>query len=360
MVAEYAGGQITRYRAEYFHQDHLGNTRLVFSDFNQNGIVDLEEDDPATPLNELEITQESHYYPFGMNHLGPWYETVAPENKYLYNGKELNGDYEINLMDYGARWYDGAIGRWTAVDPLAEAYYSWTPYQYVLGNPIKYFDPDGTSTHTDSLGNIIAVYNDDNLGVYKHNISANDYDGTELNVTDGKLMGATEYWNEFINPDDGSVFTNHVIAFGESWEPILQESFENAEGMDLIEVAQASGPGGKLDIKKDADNRNKGRLLNGKYATARSAGNYLAGFNAATHSVMGKIGVSFNAFQRMAGALHKEGKLNKFQLLRYYMGATAGPPPAYGELMYQYRMSKKGYEHGKRTTDGGRKKSRGF
>ena len=30
MVAEYAGGQITRYRAEYFHQDHLGNTRLVF------------------------------------------------------------------------------------------------------------------------------------------------------------------------------------------------------------------------------------------------------------------------------------------------------------------------------------------
>lgn len=105
MVAEYTGGQITRYRAEYFHQDHLGNTRLVFSDFNLNGIVDLEEDDPATPLNELEITQagaplllsgaevpafiagKSHYYPpssylsrvnFGMNHLGPWYETVAP------------------------------------------------------------------------------------------------------------------------------------------------------------------------------------------------------------------------------------------------------------------------------------------
>ena len=57
MVAEYTGGMITRYRAEYFHQDDLGDTRLVFSDFNLNGIVDLEEDDPATPLNELEITQ---------------------------------------------------------------------------------------------------------------------------------------------------------------------------------------------------------------------------------------------------------------------------------------------------------------
>jgi len=31
MVAEYQGGQAARYRAEYFHQDHLGNTRLVFS-----------------------------------------------------------------------------------------------------------------------------------------------------------------------------------------------------------------------------------------------------------------------------------------------------------------------------------------
>ena len=37
------GGTITRYRAEYFHQDHLGNTRLVFSDFNLNGVVDLEK-----------------------------------------------------------------------------------------------------------------------------------------------------------------------------------------------------------------------------------------------------------------------------------------------------------------------------
>lgn len=57
MVAEYTGGTITRYRAEYFYQDHLGNTRLVFSDFNQNGLIELAEEDPTTAINELEITQ---------------------------------------------------------------------------------------------------------------------------------------------------------------------------------------------------------------------------------------------------------------------------------------------------------------
>ena len=91
------------------------------------------------------IAGKSHYYPFGMNHLGPWYETVAPENKYLYNGKELNGDYEINLMDYGARWYDPSIGRWNAVDPLAEKTPSWSAFNYVHGNPIRLIDPLGLS-----------------------------------------------------------------------------------------------------------------------------------------------------------------------------------------------------------------------
>ena len=43
-------------RAEYWRQDHLGNTRVTFSDFNQNGRVDV-VDDPTTIENELEITQ---------------------------------------------------------------------------------------------------------------------------------------------------------------------------------------------------------------------------------------------------------------------------------------------------------------
>ncbi|WP_367389377.1 RHS repeat-associated core domain-containing protein [Lewinella sp. LCG006] len=47
-------------------------------------------------------------------------------NRYRYNGKEL--DEATGLYDYGARYYDPAIGRWGQVDPLAEVLPEWSPY----------------------------------------------------------------------------------------------------------------------------------------------------------------------------------------------------------------------------------------
>jgi len=70
-------------------------------------------------------------------------------NRYQYNGKELTSDLGLNWNDYGARWYDPAIGRWNAVDPLAETMSAWSPYNYTYNNPIKFTDPTGLAPFTD-------------------------------------------------------------------------------------------------------------------------------------------------------------------------------------------------------------------
>ncbi|MEL7122908.1 MAG: RHS repeat-associated core domain-containing protein, partial [Bacteroidota bacterium] len=342
----YFEGTTSRY--EYNITDHLGNTRVTFTDKDGDGIIAM-SDDPE----DNEVLSEMHYYPFGMQMKGAWMENVGKATNYHYNGKELNKDFGLNWLDYGARWYDASIGRWNAVDPLAEMYYSTTSFQYTLNNPVRYIDPDGTSTHTDSSGNIVAVYQDGDNGVYKHGISAYEYDGHKLSNTGGQLMGETEFWDEFINPESGEMFANYTIDFKLSYDEVIIEYANIAFDKDysLIDVASKSGPEEEFDIKSKNEYENRGGKLNGYYVSSRSVGNYLAGFNAARSFIFG-AGVTFDKFQKLAGAVHIKGKLTKQEMIGIYLSNAAyqgAPPPEYGEIPYQYRQSKAGYEAGKAT-----------
>lgn len=146
---EYTGGTLDRIHTEagyvkmsgsspeyhYYLRDHLGNVRSVF-----------------TPSgSSVTVVQQQDYYPYGLQKS----LAGATQNLYLYNGKEIQGELG-SQYDYGARFYDPEIGRWNVVDPLADSYYSWSPYNYTLGNPIKFIDPNGMfADYFDQDGNYL-------------------------------------------------------------------------------------------------------------------------------------------------------------------------------------------------------------
>ena len=116
----------------YFYiTDHLGNNRIV-----TNAVA--------------AVVQSTQYYPFGASFADASGTSTQP---YKYNGKELDQMHGLNLYDYSARYYESAIGRFTTVDPMAEMYYSISPYAYVGNNPIIRTDPTGM-VHVDGKDRI--------------------------------------------------------------------------------------------------------------------------------------------------------------------------------------------------------------
>jgi RHS repeat-associated protein len=108
----------------YYLKDHLGNNRVVTV---VNG------------SNYMAI-QKTDYYPFGKPYADSEFQERQP---YKFGGKEYDEMFGMNQYDFEARQLDAMIPRFTTMDPLAEKYYSISPYAYCGNNPIKYVDPTG-------------------------------------------------------------------------------------------------------------------------------------------------------------------------------------------------------------------------
>jgi len=70
-----------------------------------------------------------------------WEKSSAGGYCYRYNGKELNED--VGLYEYGFRWYDPAIGRFTGVDPISDQFPHVSTYNYAENEPIGSIDLHG-------------------------------------------------------------------------------------------------------------------------------------------------------------------------------------------------------------------------
>lgn len=108
----------------FYHHDHLGSSSYV-TDYNGD------------------VRQHTEYFPFGEIFVQE--EQGEEHSPYRFNGKEL--DQASGLYYYGARYYDARLSLWQSIDPLAAAYPAWSPYAYVLQNPLTFTDPDGQAPH---------------------------------------------------------------------------------------------------------------------------------------------------------------------------------------------------------------------
>ena len=126
-------------------RDYLGSVRTV---------LDITRDTAQVSDPALAILEQDDYMPSGIrvNLAALAYD---PSNRYRFNGKEEQVTGNVGLTDYGARFYDSSVIRWTTPDPLAEKYYSTSPYAFCNNNPVNFVDLDGKAI--DIIADVISI-----------------------------------------------------------------------------------------------------------------------------------------------------------------------------------------------------------
>ena len=119
-------GRIVDNQYEYNIKDHLGNLRVAFRD---NGGI-------------AEVVQANSYGIWGedlptLSYSKPLWKV----DNFKFTGKEsLQG---TGFIEFGARWYDNIVPRFTTIDPLSELSRRFSPTIYANNNPLRFIDPDG-------------------------------------------------------------------------------------------------------------------------------------------------------------------------------------------------------------------------
>ncbi len=209
--AEKAGSVFNRY---YYLKDWQGNNRMVLN--AAGGIV-----------------QATNYYPFGSSFAESPARSDQHVQPYKFNGKVFGLDF----YDYSARIYSPELTRFLTMDPLAEKYYSTSPYAYCLNNPVKYIDPTGCDT-----------------------VPANEvwnYDQVNFS-SDGTGIHDDEYIPVIV---DGVIkYKLHKISSGENegnYMAIEQHGVDEETGIEIYEYKYIVGKD-KLEDFKKGDTKVKG------------------------------------------------------------------------------------------------------
>lgn len=211
-IEGYVAKVSSAYKYVYQYKDHLGNTRVSYT--------------KNTTTGNLEIIEESHFYPFGLKQIG-YNATIlnsgnTEAQKYKFQEQERQEELGLNWDSFKWRNYDYSIGRFVGVDPLAENYSNWTPYAFA-GNQVLHSreieglepeddlndndrsptwngvdqDPDGDGWLHEAIVSA-HYYNDYNPAEESYGYEYNEEDTLELeiyDVADDLASFVSDFWN---------------------------------------------------------------------------------------------------------------------------------------------------------------------
>ena len=145
------------------------------------------------------LVERNEYYPYG----GLINASDSQLQPYKYSSKELDRENGLDLYDSQARWFDPMLPGTTTQDPLAEKYYSISPYTWCAGNPVNYTDNNGMYFEKDDY--IIAVQ--------RAGCAIGKIFYLNKIITEGQYLGEIEDANERINQLFMSVADFFCMAF---------------------------------------------------------------------------------------------------------------------------------------------------
>ncbi len=132
--------------------------------------------------------------------------------------------FGIAYSDFGARLYDRSAA-WTAIDPMAENYYSVSPYVYCDISPIIYVDPQGADIYRydDQSGEMI-LYEENNdpydqIGLFRKDKKSGEF--VLRTKRDGSARTRIDNNEKGILKDGMNLFEDNHISTGMNGSPSL-------------------------------------------------------------------------------------------------------------------------------------------
>ena len=132
--------------------DYASQDNEYTYDQNGNMTKDLNRNISSIQYNLLNLPQNMTYsnnksttYVYDATGRKLQVEYVNPATTFDYCGNMIyvNGTHGLDMYDYGARFYDPGICRFTTMDPMCEKYYHLSPYIYCGNNPMNAIDMKG-------------------------------------------------------------------------------------------------------------------------------------------------------------------------------------------------------------------------